>query len=131
MRRFAGVASVALLFAVGPLGAATPPRFLDPEGIALDGGGGLLVSDLHGKRIFRVATATGAKKVVATTPTAAIDVAVVRGTTYVLGEQRLYRLDGPRLTQLPIELPLTFAIAPAPQGRLALADIGNSAVQLL
>jgi sugar lactone lactonase YvrE len=53
------------------------------------------------------------------------------GKTYVLGEQRLFRLSGSALTELPYELPLTFAIAPAPDGRLALANIGDSRIELL
>jgi sugar lactone lactonase YvrE len=112
--------------------AAAPPRFVDPEGVALDGRGNLLVTDLHGKRVFRVSVGRKTKSVLASTATAAIDVAVARdGTVYVLGEQRLYRLDGSSLTQLAVDIPLTFAIAPAPDGRLALADIGASTIQLL
>jgi sugar lactone lactonase YvrE len=120
----------ALVAAVLALGGAAP-RFVDPEGIALDSRGGLLVADLHGKRVFRVDLAHRTKAVVATTPTAAIDVAVAKGVTYVLGEQKLFRLSGSTLEALPYSLPLTFAIAPAPDGRLALANIGDSRIELL
>ena len=121
----------AIVAAVLALGGAAP-RFLDPEGIALDGRGGLLVTDLHGKRVFRIDLARRTKRVAATTPTAAIDVAVTKaGVTYVLGEQRLFRLSGSTLTELPYRLPDTFAIAPAPDGRLAVANIGDSRIELL
>jgi sugar lactone lactonase YvrE len=120
----------ALVAAVLALAGAAP-RFVDPEGVALDGRGGLLVADLHGKRVFRVDLARRTKTVVATTPTAAIDVAVAKGVTYVLGEEKLFRLAGSTLKELPFPLPLTFAIAPAPDGRLALANIGDSRIELL
>jgi sugar lactone lactonase YvrE len=121
----------AIVAALLALGGASP-GFVDPEGIALDSRGGLLVTDLHGRRVFRIDLAHRTKRPVARTPTAAIDVAVAKsGVTYVLGEQRLFRLSGSTLTQLPFELPLTFAIAPAPGGRLALANIGDSRIELL
>jgi sugar lactone lactonase YvrE len=81
--------------------------------------------------VFRVDLARRTKTVVATTPTAAIDVAVAKGVTYVLGEEKLFRLAGSTLKELPFPLPLTFAIAPAPDGRLALANIGDSRIELL
>jgi hypothetical protein len=47
-----------------------------------------------------VELARGKKRVLAATPTAAIDVGVAKGVTYVLGEQKLFRLSGSTLTEL-------------------------------
>jgi DNA-binding beta-propeller fold protein YncE len=120
---------IAVLLAVAAF-SAPAPRLANPEGLALDARGRILVADGSSGQLLRIDPRTRRITLLARGRGFAVDAAVAPdGTVYVLVNRALFRLDGRKLVRLPAPgIGLPFAMVRLPDGDFVFADIEGSRI---
>lgn len=110
--------------------AAPGPQLANPEGLALDRRGRVLVADGSSGRLLRIDPRTRRITLLARARGFALDPAIAPdGTIYVVVDRALFRLDGGKLARLPAPgIGLPFAMVRLPDGDFVFADIEGSRI---
>jgi DNA-binding beta-propeller fold protein YncE len=110
--------------------AAPGAHLVNPEGLALDARGRILVADGSSGQLLRIDPRTRRITLLASARGFALDPAVAPdGTVYVVVNRALFRLEGRTLVRLPARgIGLPFAMVRLPDGDFVFADIEGSRI---